>query len=77
MIKTFTQTDLIKYLYQETTEKETREIEIALNRDSELQILYNDLRAMKNALEDVRLEPASSTILSILSHSKLAEVKRT
>ncbi len=68
---------MIKYLYQETTEKETREIEIALSRDSELQILYNDLRAMKNALEDVRLEPASSTILSILSHSKLAEVKRT
>ena len=37
MTQTFTQDDLIRYIYHETTEKETREIDRALICDSELQ----------------------------------------
>ena len=43
MIKTFTQTDLMRYLYQETTEEESREIDRALLCDGELKALYNEL----------------------------------
>ena len=70
MIKTFTQTDLIRYLYQETTEKETREIDNALICDSELRALYNDLCSMKASIDEAHIEPSPATVLSILSYSK-------
>ena len=70
MITTFTQTDLIRYLYQETTEKETREIDNALIRDTELRALYNELISMKRSMDDAHLEPSSMTVLNILSYSK-------
>ena len=70
MIKTFTQTDLIRYLYQETSEKERREIDNALICDSELRALYNELCSMKASMDEAHLEPSSSTVLSILSYSR-------
>ena len=70
MIKTFTQTDLIRFLYHETTEKETREINNALLCDSELQILYNELCSVKKDMDQSRLEPSSSTVLNILSYAR-------
>jgi hypothetical protein len=76
MIKTFTQTDLIRYLYRETTEEETREIDKALVCDSELQTLCQELREMKKGMDDAQIEPSASTVLSILSYSKGYEKKR-
>ena len=76
MIKTFTQTDLIRYLYQEITEEEKKEIDKALICDSELQALYNELCAMKNDMDSAQLEPAASTVLNILSYSKSLQEKR-
>ena len=70
MIKTFTQTDLIRYIYLETTEEETREIDKALTRDGELQALCEELRAMKKDMDKVRLEPSAGTVLNILSYSR-------
>jgi hypothetical protein len=70
MIKTFTQTDLIRYLYRETTEKETREIDNALICDSELRALFNELSSMKASMDKARIEPSSATVLNILSYSR-------
>jgi hypothetical protein len=70
MIKTFTQTDLIRYLYQETTEKEKREIDNALIRDSELRALFNELCSMKASIDEAHIEPSPATVLNILSYSK-------
>ena len=70
MIKTFTQTDLIRYLYRETSEKETREIDNALICDSELRALYNELCSMKASMDEAHIEPSSATVLNILSYSK-------
>jgi len=70
MIKTFTQTDLIRYLYRETTEEEKKEIDKALICDSELMTLYNDLCEMLKSMNDAQLQPSNSTILNILSYSK-------
>ena len=70
MIKTFTQTDLIRYLYHETTEAESKEIDKALLCDGELQALYKDLCLMKKEMDDAQLQPSASTVLNILSYSK-------
>lgn len=70
MTKIFTQNDLIKFLYHETSEEESREINRALLCDSELQALFNELKATIAQLDDAQLEPAASTVLNILSYSR-------
>ena len=76
MIKTFTRTDLIRYLYQETTEEESREIDKALLCDNELKTLYNELISMKNDMDAAKLEPSPATVLNILSYAKSLQEKR-
>jgi hypothetical protein len=70
MIQTFTQTDLIRFLYHETSEEENRKINRALILDSELKTLYNELSSMKKDMDDAQVEPSASTVLNILSYSK-------
>lgn len=70
MIKTFTQNDLMRYLYHETTEKEQQEISKALLADNTLRELYQSMSAMKTEMDKAQLEPASSTVLNILSYSR-------
>lgn len=70
MIQTFTQDDLIRYLYHETTEKENREIDKALISDHELQKQYKELVDMKNQLDAVRIEPTEKCISHILNYAR-------
>lgn len=70
MTKTFTQDDLIRYLYHETTERETREIDKALICDSELQKQYKELVAMKSQLDVIRMEPSEGCLNGILNYAR-------
>ena len=75
MTKTFTEHDLIRYLYRETTEKEEKQINNALICDSELLALYNQISALKKNLEGAVLEPSSQTVLSILNYARGVKTK--
>jgi hypothetical protein len=75
MIKTFTQTDLIRYLYQETTEEEKNEIDRALVRDGKLKALYNDVCAALKDLDKATLQPSDETIFNILNYSRSLQTK--
>ena len=75
MIKTFTQTDLIRYLYRETTEEETSKIDRALLRDGNLRALFNEVSAALKDLDEAVLQPSESTVLNILSYSRTLEAK--
>jgi hypothetical protein len=77
MIKTFTQNDLIRYLYHETTEKEEQEINKALLSDSELRAMYTSMTAIKKEMDKTQLEPSPATVLSILSYSRSEEHQKT
>ena len=70
MIKTFTQNDLIRFLYHETSEEETKEINKALLCDSLLQSQYKELNVSKRALDASNLQPSSDVVLNILSYSR-------
>ena len=70
MIKTFTQNDLMRYLYHETTEKEEQEISKALLSDTELRELYASMLALKKDLDKAQLEPSPATVLNILSYAR-------
>jgi anti-sigma factor RsiW len=75
MIKIFTQTDLIRYLYQETSEEEKREIDKALTKDTELRTLFTELSSVKKELDASKAEPSNETVNKILSYSKNSRVQ--
>ena len=75
MTKTFTQNDLIRFIYQETTEEEAQEISRALNFDQELQLLFRQLVISRSALDEAALEPSSASINNILDYARGLEVK--
>lgn len=70
MIKTFTQNDLIRYLYHETSEEETREINKALLCDSLLQTQWKELHSSKKSLDAAHLQPSADVVLNILGYSR-------
>lgn len=77
MIKTFTQNDLMRYLYHETTEKEEQEINKALLSDTELRAMYTSMVALKNEMDKAQLEPSPSTVLNILSYARSEQHQKT
>jgi chromatin remodeling complex protein RSC6 len=76
MIKTFTQTDLVRYLYREITEEESREIDRALLCDNELKALFNELRSMLDEIDAADLQPSPVTVQNILSYSRSLQEKQ-
>lgn len=75
MTKTFTQSDLIRFIYQETTEEETHEINRVLSADPELQRQYRELLLAKNSLDKATLEPSARAVENILQYAHGLEVK--
>ena len=76
MTKTFTQNDLIRFIYQETTEEEAREINRVLSFDRELQLMYRELLLTKKNMDEAQLEPSSGAIDNILRYAHGLEVKQ-
>ncbi|CAN5431664.1 hypothetical protein BH23BAC1_BH23BAC1_10260 [soil metagenome] len=70
MIKTFTQDDLVRYLYKETSEEENREIATALLCDSDLMDSYRQLNAIKEELDLIMKYPSDRVANNILEYSR-------
>lgn len=76
MTQVFTQNDLIRYLYHETTEKETQEINQALICDPDLQREYSELQDTKALLSIDLMEPSESCVENILIYTRDLQEKR-
>ena len=76
MTKTFTQNDLIRFIYHETTEREAQEISRVLSFDPELQLQYRELLLTKNNLDKAQLEPSHAAVENILLYARGLEVKQ-
>ena len=70
MTKTFTRNDLIRYIYQETTESEKKEIEQELLLDNRLFEENKNLAEVSMELDRIELSPSQKTINKILNFSK-------
>ena len=70
MIKTFTQDDLIRFLYHETSEEENLELKRALKQDAELELQFKELEAIIKKLDETMAEPSAASIDAILNYSK-------
>lgn len=70
MIKTFTQNELVQYVYNELNEKVKMRLETALLQDHELAEQCAELLIAKASLEQFEKGPREKTISAILSYSK-------
>ena len=70
MIQTFTQHDVIRYVYQETTEIEDLLIQDGFVHDSEMLEFYLDTLDVKAGLDKSYCQPSERSIDNILTYSK-------
>lgn len=70
MIKTFTQHELIQYVYNELTPRKTQELEAALQFDCALAEACSELLLTKEQLNATRLAPSQKSVQAILTYSK-------
>ncbi|RNI32625.1 hypothetical protein EFA69_04720 [Rufibacter immobilis] len=70
MIKTFTQHDLVQYLYNELPKKRRLALEEALMVDQELAECCADLLLTQLSLEKALTQPSDRVTNAIISYSK-------
>mgnify|MGYP003334531949 FL=1 len=66
MIKTFTQNDLIRFLYHETSEAENLEISRQLELDGELELQLNTLRKTIQEIGSSLIEPSAHAVEELI-----------
>ncbi len=70
MTKTFTQIDLIRFIYKETSHGETIEIRKALLFDNELLDNFKELKECIRKLDSIEEVPSQKIVNNILEYSK-------
>lgn len=70
MIQTFTPDDVIRYVYEETTEEENTLIEDALIGDRELLEFYLDALEIKSLMNKLERTPSNRVVSNILEYSQ-------
>lgn len=72
MTQTFTSTqnDIIRYIYNETSNSENVLIEESLLIDTEVLDFYLDCLTIKTDLNKIKLQPRQSTVNNILMYSQ-------
>ncbi|WP_462253680.1 hypothetical protein [Ferruginibacter sp.] len=68
----FTQEDLLLYLYNETSQKQTVEIKAALETDWSLREKFEELTLAQKNLETLQMSPSQQTIDNILNYAEKA-----
>ncbi len=70
MIKTFTQNDVIRFVYDEVSTEERSQMEELLIVDTAFQKLYKSYTTTKGQIKKATLEPSENVINRILIYSK-------
>ena len=69
MTKTFTQDDVVRYVYEETSPEENLLIEDALMSEPELMTFFLDALELRAMLNKIERQPRVSTVEAILTYS--------
>ncbi|MEZ4900407.1 MAG: hypothetical protein R2822_00835 [Spirosomataceae bacterium] len=70
MIQLFTPDDVIRYVYEETSEDESTLIEDALVSDQDLLEFYLDALEMKCLMNKIERTPSNRIVSNILAYSQ-------
>ena len=76
MITAFTEIDLIRYVYGESSENEKTDIEVALICDPELEEKYSDLALNTSLLDRMFFDPSELTLEKIFNFSATFSLKQ-
>ncbi len=66
----FTPEDLLLYLYKETSAKQTKDIEMALEKDWTLREKMHVLKASMQRLDKIAEAPRTEVVLGVLNYAK-------
>ena len=75
MKQTFTQQDLLRYIYKETSMNETSEIRIALAENALLRNEYDSLLEGYQLLPKVKFQPSRSVLQDIMDYSAISTLE--
>ena len=70
MIKTFTQDDVIRYVYEETSPEENLLIEDALMSEPDLMTFFLEALELRALMNKIERQPRKNTVQTILNYSK-------
>jgi hypothetical protein len=70
MTKTFTQDDVVRYVYEETSDEENQLIEEALMAEPALMSFFMSALELRSLMNRIERQPRLSTVESILSYSR-------
>lgn len=70
MIKTFTQNDVLRYIYEDLTQEEKDAISTAMILNSELMDFYIQAVETSDSLKAVQRTPSERTVENILNYSR-------
>ena len=70
MIRTTTENDLLRFLYNDLNEQRMAEVQSAIFSNSALQEKLNELALVKDDLNDVSYKPSNRVLNNILNFSK-------
>ncbi len=70
MIKTFTQDDVVRYVYEETSPEENVLIEDAMMSEPELMTFFLEALELRALMNKIERQPRESTVQTILNYSK-------
>lgn len=74
MITTFTQHDIIRYIYNETSETESKHIKSFICSNADQTAFYKDIKSVKIGLEALERSPSERVINNILYYSRSLSV---
>ncbi|GAA4413001.1 hypothetical protein GCM10023187_40780 [Nibrella viscosa] len=70
MIKTFTQDDVIRYVYEETSEEESLLIEDALMSEPDLMAFFLDTLELRSLMNRIERQPRRQTLQNVFDYSR-------
>lgn len=70
MIKTFTQDDVIRYVYEETSPEENLLIEDALMSEPDLMTFFLEALELRALMNRIERQPRKNTVQAILNYSQ-------
>lgn len=70
MIKTFTQDDVIRYVYEETSPEENLLIEDALMSEPDLMTFFLEALELRALMNKIERQPRKNTVQAILNYSQ-------
>ena len=71
MTRTYTQDDVLRYIYRETTEEENLAIRNALLFDQELMEFYKEIENLAIEISNIEVEPSAKSVKAIADYAQI------